>query len=78
MWEMHPNGDEIVCLLAGAVTFMLEGNEGTQAIELNEGGAYVIVPKDTWHTAKVRRPSRMLSITAGEGTQHRATTDVSP
>jgi mannose-6-phosphate isomerase-like protein (cupin superfamily) len=74
MWEMHPHGDEIVCLLAGAVTFQLEGKEGTEEIELNEDGAYVIVPKGTWHAAKVRRPSRMLFITAGEGTQHRATT----
>ena len=28
MWEMHPHGDEIVCLLSGEVTFMMDdGNE---------------------------------------------------
>ena len=72
MWEMHPNGDEIVCVLSGAVTFVLEREGGHQAIDLAEGGTYVIVPKGTWHTARTRGPSRMLFITAGEGTQHRA------
>jgi quercetin dioxygenase-like cupin family protein len=71
MWEMHPNGDEIVCLLSGSVTFILERESGNQVIELKESGAYVIVPKGTWHTAKVGGPSRMLFITPGEGTRHR-------
>jgi mannose-6-phosphate isomerase-like protein (cupin superfamily) len=71
VWEMHPKGDEIVCLLSGSVTFVLERERGHQAIELGEPGAYLIVPGGTWHTARARRPSRMLFITAGEGTQHR-------
>ena len=71
MWEMHPNGDEIVCLLSGSVTFVLEQEHGTREIELKESGAYVLVPKGTWHTAKTRVPSRLLFITPGEGTQHR-------
>ena len=70
-WEIHPNGDEIVCLLTGSVTFILEQEGKHQAIELNEIGEYVIVPKGTWHTAKVSEQSLMLFITAGEGTQHR-------
>ena len=74
VWEMHPNGDEIVCLLTGTVTFILEQEREGRAIELEESGAYVIVPKGTWHTAKVDVPSCMLFITAGEGTQHRDVT----
>lgn len=70
-WEMHPNGDEIVCLLSGAVTFILEQEGENEAIELKESGAYAIVPKGIWHTARVGMPSRMIFITAGEGTQHR-------
>jgi len=70
-WEMHPNGDEIVCLLAGAVTFVLEIGNEHRSIELSTPGSYVIVPKGTWHTAKVTTASRMLFITAGEGTQIR-------
>jgi uncharacterized cupin superfamily protein len=71
MWEMHPQGDEIVCLLSGSVTFILEREPENQAITLNETGSYVIVPRGTWHTAKVDSPARMLFITPGEDTQHR-------
>jgi mannose-6-phosphate isomerase-like protein (cupin superfamily) len=60
VWEMHPKGDEVVCLLCGSVTFLLERERGTQEIELKESGAYVIVPKGTWHTARTNSPCRML------------------
>jgi hypothetical protein len=62
MSEMHPNGDEVVCLLSGA---------GDKTIELAGSGAFVLVPRGTWHTARTRVPSQLLFITAGEGTQHR-------
>jgi mannose-6-phosphate isomerase-like protein (cupin superfamily) len=71
MWEMHPNGDEVVCLLSGSATFLLEETAGTREIELSKSGTYVLVPKGTWHTARAQGPCRMLFITAGEGTQHR-------
>jgi uncharacterized cupin superfamily protein len=71
LWEMHPSGDEVVCLLSGSVSFVLEEPERRRAITLQRNGAYVIVPRGTWHTAKVVEPSQMLFVTAGEGTQHR-------
>ena len=71
MWEMHPNGDEVVFLLSGSLQFILETAEGSKPFELNQSGSYVIVPKGAWHTAKTNCPCRMLFITAGEGTQHR-------
>lgn len=71
-WEKHPNGDEIVCLLQGAVEFVLDADVGEQRITLCEPGAFFIVPKNSWHTADVAAPARVLFITAGEGTQHRA------
>jgi uncharacterized cupin superfamily protein len=70
-WEMHPNGDEVVCLLAGCITFVLQEEQGTKSIELTKSGEYVLVPKGTWHTAKVQGPCRTLFVTPGEGTQHR-------
>lgn len=71
-WEQHPNGDEIVCLLAGgAVTFVLEGPEVNTEVKLERFGDYVFVPKGVWHTAKADAPATMLGITAGEGTQMR-------
>jgi mannose-6-phosphate isomerase-like protein (cupin superfamily) len=74
MWEMHPHGDEVVCLLSGSATLLLEKVDGTEEIALNTNGAYVLVPKGTWHTAKTQGPCRMLFITPGEGTQHRPAT----
>jgi mannose-6-phosphate isomerase-like protein (cupin superfamily) len=72
MWEMHPNGDEIVGLLSGAAVFILEMAGGPKRVELEEPGSYVIVPKGTWHTAKANGRCCLFFITPGEGTQHRA------
>lgn len=70
-WEIHPNGDEIVCLISGAITLILEQQDGNREVDLDRPGAYAIVPTDTWHTARVRKESSVLFITAGEGTRHR-------
>jgi len=71
-WEMHPNGDEIVCLLSGAATFVLERHDDTQdLVELRQSGSFAFVPRGTWHTARITGEARFLFITAGEGTQHR-------
>ncbi len=70
-WEMHPNGDELVCLLQGSVEFILEIEGGQRTVGLSEPGAFAVVPRGTWHTARVRAPSRVLFLTAGEGTENR-------
>lgn len=69
-WEMHPHGDEVVMLLEGEVTFVLKlnGEEVSQA--LTDAGAYVVVPKGVWHTARVESFARVLFITPGEGTRN--------
>lgn len=74
MWEMHPNGDEMVCLISGAVDFVFEEDGVSRTVPLGIPGQYVVVPRGTWHTATPIRESCMLFITAGEGTLHRAST----
>lgn len=69
-WEMHPNGDEFVYLLSGAVELVLDEPEGPRSLCL-EGTGAVVVPRGVWHTAKVRVPSRLLHVTLGDGTQTR-------
>ncbi|MET0279656.1 MAG: cupin domain-containing protein [Steroidobacteraceae bacterium] len=72
-WEMHPHGEEIVCVLCGAARLLLEAPDGARSeVELTTAGSYVLVPRGTWHTARIAAPTSMLFITAGEGTQHRA------
>lgn len=70
-WEIHPHGDEVVILLAGQVTFVLQLDGGETSVSLQEEGDYVVVPKDVWHTARTSTQSKLLFITPGEGTQNK-------
>jgi mannose-6-phosphate isomerase-like protein (cupin superfamily) len=69
-WEMHPNGDEFVYVLAGSVELLLEVDGVVRSVPIVGSGA-VIVPRGVWHTAKVRATTRMLHVTLGAGTQTR-------
>lgn len=69
-WEMHPAGDEILFMLEGKATFVLDLPTGCSEVALSAGGT-LVMPKGVWHTAKVSGPVRLLAITAGSGTQHR-------
>jgi len=70
-WERHPAGDEIVCLLSGETTLVLERGAGEETVRLTRPGEYVVIPKGTWHTARTAVPTRMLFVTPGEGTDNR-------
>jgi mannose-6-phosphate isomerase-like protein (cupin superfamily) len=70
-WEMHPAGDEIVCLLSGRASFEFEGRGHVG--ELSKPGEFLIVPRGTWHTAHTTVPTTMLFVTPGEGTRNKAT-----
>ena len=69
-WEMHPAGDEILFMLQGKATFLLDLSDGLKEVSLSPG-RLLVIPKGVWHTAKVSEPARLLAITAGQGTQHR-------
>jgi len=72
-WEIHPHGDEVVMLLAGEATLVLrQADGGDTELVLRAAGEYAVVPRGTWHTARVARHARMLFITPGEGTENRA------
>jgi mannose-6-phosphate isomerase-like protein (cupin superfamily) len=71
-WEIHPAGDELVLLLSGEATLVLETARGEEVVTLHEPGTYVVVRKGTWHTARTSTPTRMMFITPGEGTENRA------
>lgn len=70
-WEAHPRGEELVCLLAGAMDFILDRDGEYETLELRKPGTFVIVPRDTFHTANVISTSTALFVTPGEGTKHR-------
>jgi hypothetical protein len=71
-WEMHPAGEELVVLTSGSVDLVLEDSAGAHTtLPLRERGA-VLIPRGTWHWARVHAPSEMWFVTYGEGTRHRA------
>ena len=70
-WEMHPAGDELVCILDGSATLVLDRGGVEETHHLSHAGAFVIVPKGTWHTARTSVPTRMLFVTPGAGTQNK-------
>jgi hypothetical protein len=70
-WERHPAGEELVLLLAGVVTIVLEESSGERSILLDQVGAYVLVPTGVWHTAQTTVTTTLLFLTPGAGTEHR-------
>lgn len=71
-WEKHPAGDEIVILLSGAATLVLDLSGDHRSVALETPGSYAVVPRGIWHTARTNQPTRMLFITPGEGTLNRS------
>jgi mannose-6-phosphate isomerase-like protein (cupin superfamily) len=69
-WEMHPEGDEVLVLIDGRMTMILEEAGGERRVEMTPG-ATCIVPKGAWHRALAPEPSRFIAITYGPGTTHR-------
>lgn len=70
-WEMHPAGDEFVCLLEGDVEMTLALPDGDETVHLTEPGSFVIVPRGVWHTASPAKSTRMMFVTPGQGTENR-------
>ncbi len=71
MWEMHPNGCEVVLCTAGKMILHQETAGGAKRSIQLLPGEYAINEAGTWHTADVDGSATALFITAGLGTQHR-------
>ena len=71
MWEMHPNGSEVVICTAGSLLLYQENPDGIVTTVSLVPGQYAINDAGIWHTADVEGESTALFITAGWGTQHR-------
>lgn len=71
-WEVHPAGDEFVILVSGDADLVLARDGDDEIIRMTEPGTFVIVPRNTWHTARIRKTSIMMFVTPGEGTVNAA------
>jgi hypothetical protein len=70
-WERHPNGDELVIQMNGAMDLELERAGGERYTVALRGRSAIVVPRGEWHTARVLEPSEAIFVTRGEGTEHR-------
>ena len=50
---------------------ILDRSGSEETVHLSEAGSFVIVPRDTWHTARTSTPTRMLFVTPGQGTRNK-------
>lgn len=71
IWERHAHGEEVVVVLSGRLRLLQEVDGEVIAQELTAVGA-TVNPKGVWHTVDVVEPGRLLFITPGRDTEHRA------
>jgi mannose-6-phosphate isomerase-like protein (cupin superfamily) len=70
MQEMHPEADEVLFLVSGAIDVMLEDG-GVERVIALEAGQAAIVPRGAWHRLVMRRPGKLLFINSRRGMQGR-------
>ena len=71
VWEMHPNGSEVVLCVDGTIELVQEIDGAEVATTLSKG-EYAVNEPGTWHTANVADSATCIFITAGLGTEHRS------
>lgn len=70
MQEMHPEADELIFLVSGAIDVVLEEAGAERGLPL-EAGQAAIVPRGVWHRLVVRQPGKLLFINSRAGIQSR-------
>ncbi|GGY06658.1 cupin [Streptomyces hiroshimensis] len=82
-WEVHPEADEVVACLTGAIRLYLRpeqpgGPAGKEEEEREQereeeiklvGGTAVIVPRGRWHRMELDAPGDILSLTLPRGSR---------
>jgi mannose-6-phosphate isomerase-like protein (cupin superfamily) len=68
--ERHPDGDELLYLVAGRITVVLEEPTGDRHVGVAPGEA-MIVPQGVWHRVLVDEPCHLVYVTPGPHEEHR-------
>lgn len=67
--EMHPDGDELLYLMTGSISVILEE---TPPRTVNvRAGECIVVPQGIWHRLLIHAASELLYITPGPHSKHR-------
>ncbi len=67
--EVHPDGDEILYVISGALSITSDSNSG-EVMNLGPGDA-CIVEKGEWHQVNVLEKTQLMHITPGPNGGHR-------
>ena len=67
--EVHPDGDEVLYVISGALRVTGDSNPG-ESLRLGPGDA-CIVERGEWHNVHVLEPTQLLHITPGPNGDHR-------
>jgi mannose-6-phosphate isomerase-like protein (cupin superfamily) len=67
-WEMHPEADEVLFMLAGdlGVEFAHGPHRSVTEVKRGEG---IVVPRGAWHRLHFRVPGLLMALTATRGTR---------
>ena len=68
--EMHPEADEVIFLVSGAIDVVLDEAGAERTVPL-EAGRAAIVPRGVWHRLVMRQPGKLLFINSRTGMQSR-------
>ncbi|CAB3666576.1 cupin [Achromobacter marplatensis] len=71
VWERHPAGDEMLCVLEGRVVLTLMEDDGGQTDVPLDHRQGTVVPRGVWHRLHVACPGKILFVTPGHGSEHR-------
>lgn len=67
-WELHPDGDELLHVIEGAVDIEILGEKDSVTIHV-EAGELLVVPRGHWHRHTVADRLAELYVTSGT-TEH--------
>jgi mannose-6-phosphate isomerase-like protein (cupin superfamily) len=67
--EVHPDGDEVLYVISGALSITTDSNPG-ESLRLGPGDA-CIIEKGEWHQVHVLEKTQLLHITPGPNGDHR-------
>ena len=70
MQEMHPEADELLVVVSGAIDVVLQETAAERTISL-EAGQAAIVPRGAWHRLVMRKAGKLLFINSRTGMQSR-------
>ena len=70
MQEMHPEADELLFLISGAIDLVLQEGAAERTVALGAGQAE-IVPRGIWHRLAMREPGKLLFINSRTGMESR-------